>query len=262
MATQTERLDLLRAELRERGRVNTAEASERLGVTPLTLRRDIIALEAEGTAIRVHGGAIAPTSRSFEPPLAERLRSNSELKAAMAAKAMQHIRPGMNVALDFGTRILAFAQELRQHPLSLVIAPSSLESARILGADPHFRVMIPGGFVGPGDFNIYGSETEAFFSRHRWDLCVLTAAGVDADSLLLTDLKPEYAAIKRAMYESSDAALILAEPRHIGTRSFAPIATARPGDVLITSDHSPAEALRTLANSGLRVETVPDLPED
>jgi len=45
--------------LRRDGVVRVAELTARLGVTPVTVRRDIIQLEAEGLLRRVHGGAVA-----------------------------------------------------------------------------------------------------------------------------------------------------------------------------------------------------------
>ncbi|MFD7658538.1 substrate-binding domain-containing protein [Actinosynnema sp. NPDC059797] len=51
--------------LRRDGAVRISDLSERMGVTPVTLRRDIAHLAGEGLLRRVHGGA---TLRTAEPP--------------------------------------------------------------------------------------------------------------------------------------------------------------------------------------------------
>ncbi|BDZ41476.1 LacI family transcriptional regulator [Paraoerskovia sediminicola] len=53
----TTRRDQLLAALREDGTVRVSDISRRLGVTPVTIRRDITQLAAEGLVRRVHGGA-------------------------------------------------------------------------------------------------------------------------------------------------------------------------------------------------------------
>lgn len=63
-----ERKDAVLRELRLRGTVGVAEFARRLGVAPVTLRRDLRDLEADGRLARVHGGAKAlhpgpPTDR-------------------------------------------------------------------------------------------------------------------------------------------------------------------------------------------------------
>lgn len=67
------REDALLKEINLRGSVSTADFSERLGVSAVTLRRDLASLEARGLVRRVHGGATAakrddPASRRRSTP--------------------------------------------------------------------------------------------------------------------------------------------------------------------------------------------------
>lgn len=52
------RRDRIVAELRARGMLRVSELAELLGVAPVTLRRDIARLAADGTVRRLHGGAV------------------------------------------------------------------------------------------------------------------------------------------------------------------------------------------------------------
>lgn len=61
------RHEYLLREVELRGSLRSAEAAERLGVSEVTIRRDIMALDQAGKLARVHGGAIAlGTSRGPE----------------------------------------------------------------------------------------------------------------------------------------------------------------------------------------------------
>lgn len=53
------RQELLLRELELRGSVRASELAHRVGVTEVTIRRDIIALERVGRVARVHGGAVS-----------------------------------------------------------------------------------------------------------------------------------------------------------------------------------------------------------
>lgn len=55
-----------------RGSVSAAAVAQELGVSQVTIRRDIVELETKGRLIRVHGGAIAPSA----PPAPQPARVN------------------------------------------------------------------------------------------------------------------------------------------------------------------------------------------
>jgi len=55
------RHDAVLRELELRGSLSNAPFSARLGISPMTLRRDLIELEERGLLVRVHGGAMSPS---------------------------------------------------------------------------------------------------------------------------------------------------------------------------------------------------------
>jgi DNA-binding LacI/PurR family transcriptional regulator len=71
-----ERRDAILRELRLRGTLRVAEFAARLGISPVTLRRDLQVLEEVGQLTRVHGGATLThqLDRTQQPILRENLR--------------------------------------------------------------------------------------------------------------------------------------------------------------------------------------------
>ncbi|MFG1807714.1 substrate-binding domain-containing protein [Streptomyces sp. NPDC049040] len=69
-----QRRERLMIELRRRGAVRVRELAESLGVSELTIRRDIAALAGRGLLTRVHGGATLPTNLGSTPVLHRRPR--------------------------------------------------------------------------------------------------------------------------------------------------------------------------------------------
>ena len=72
-AVPARRRDLIAAKLRADGSVTVAALEAEFGISPMTARRDLHALERQGLARRTHGGAIAPGSASHEDPFRERM---------------------------------------------------------------------------------------------------------------------------------------------------------------------------------------------
>src|SRR3954453_18137407 len=69
--------------LRAAGSVTVAEIEADFGVSPMTARRDLAALEAGGVARRTHGGAVLPSISAHEDSFASRLERESGAKAAI-----------------------------------------------------------------------------------------------------------------------------------------------------------------------------------
>jgi DeoR/GlpR family transcriptional regulator of sugar metabolism len=72
LAVRDRRLEIAEL-LEEKGRVEVTELGALLGVSEMTIRRDMEVLEREGILKRVRGGAISATNRSSEPPFALRM---------------------------------------------------------------------------------------------------------------------------------------------------------------------------------------------
>src|SRR6266481_1759739 len=91
------------------GFVSVADSAAHLGVSTMTVRRDLLALESRGLLQRTHGGAIASERRRHEifdaeePLFERRKRKNAAAKAVIAVAAARQIGPGETIALDVGT---------------------------------------------------------------------------------------------------------------------------------------------------------------
>jgi hypothetical protein len=79
--TPGERRELIAQRLARRSGVRTSMLSAELGVSQMTIRRDLMRMEAEGRLVRTYGGALAPGSRALVPATAQAARSRRECAA-------------------------------------------------------------------------------------------------------------------------------------------------------------------------------------
>ncbi len=108
-----ERRARLLAALDRDGVVRVADLTEELGVTPVTVRRDIMQLEREGLLARVHGGAVSAGTAS-----AGHNRASAETIGVLVP-SLDYYWPGV---------VRGMEAEARQHGLRVVLRGSSYDA--------------------------------------------------------------------------------------------------------------------------------------
>ena len=143
-----ERREKLLEKLSKEGRVTIREDARRLGVSPVTLHRDLEGLEKEGLVKRVHGGAVFTGNSQFETHFDLRLRANILEKEEIARKAAQVIRDDTSIFLDHSSTVMVLAREIKSHRYrNLVLLTNSLAIASELGDEKGIQVILTGGIV-------------------------------------------------------------------------------------------------------------------
>src|SRR3954447_9182829 len=89
--------------LRRDGRVEVPGLAERLGISAITIRRDLDHLAEAGALRRVRGGAVTTSLRGEGLPFEVRAVDDFDLKARLGQAAADLIADGEAVAIDSGT---------------------------------------------------------------------------------------------------------------------------------------------------------------
>ncbi len=119
--------------VRRDGTVRVADLVGRLGVSDMTIRRDLDALARRGAVEKVYGGAVATAgpASGHEPGFDAKSDLEAAAKAAIAATAATLVEPGSVVALSGGTTVHAVAARLLGVP-RLTIVTNSLPVADLV----------------------------------------------------------------------------------------------------------------------------------
>ncbi len=240
--------------LEQKGAVTVAELCERFGVSEMTVRRDLAALERRGLLRRVHGGAVNARGRSYEPPFLVRSGQYVEEKRRIADAAVQMIHEGDSIALDVGTTTLEIAKRLEGVHNLTVITPS-LHIANVLANLPHARLILTGGILRPGELSLIGHLAERVFQELYVDKLFLGVGGLDLEAGL-TEYNLEDAQVKRAMLRSAKECIVVTDSSKLGRVAFAAVAPISAMDVLITDRGADPEILSRLEEQGVKVITV------
>jgi DeoR/GlpR family transcriptional regulator of sugar metabolism len=242
--------------------VRVGDLAQTLGVSEMTVRRDLNELEALGSVKRVHGGAVRAAGRAFDQPYSIRAVRGLAEKRAIAAEAARHVRDGDAIALDTGSTVLQMTDYLDQSQLTIVTANLrtawSLVHSRRIGRP--FRLVLPGGLVREDELALIGEDTVNRLSSLRVDIAFLGVAGVNA-AAGLTDFNLEDAGIKRVLVEAAKRTIVLVDGSKLGVERFVRVAQLRQVDLLITDTSADPEIVAELREAGLEVVEVEPLDE-
>jgi DeoR/GlpR family transcriptional regulator of sugar metabolism len=252
MATTTRELGEARREaivaaLRREGRVHAAELAARFGVSLDTVRRDLQELADAGALRRVHGGAlpVSPGPARF----VDRRHDDVAAKSAIAAAAVELIRPGEVVALSGGTTVLEVAQRLPDE-LAATVITTSPDIAVALADRPRLTVDLVGGRLHPDARTVTGPEAVDALRRVRPDVCVLSACSLHPRAGLTLRHREE-AEVVRAMVAGAGRLLSLTTAAKLGSAGPYPIAAPERIDTLVTD--APAQDVAAFGDLGLEV---------
>ena len=238
------------AEVNSRGAVTVAELVDLFGVSDMTIRRDLDALDAGGVLHKVHGGATSVGLRSaHEPGFDAKIGQESAAKQAIAAEAATMVRPDSAIGIGAGTTTHTLARHLLRVE-KLTVVTNSVRIADIFHADTRSdrTVVLVGGVRTPSDALVGPLATAALQSLHL-DQLFLGAHGIDAEHGLSTPNLME-AETNRAFIAASRQVVVVADHTKWGTVGLSTFATWNEVDSVVTDAGLPAAARRAMKGTG------------
>jgi DeoR/GlpR family transcriptional regulator of sugar metabolism len=251
-----QRQDRIVAELRRVGAVRVADLTELLGVSDMTIRRDLEQLTADGLAHKVHGGAVLAGQVAHEPGFAVKSQLARPAKTAIAERAASLIRPGAAIALSAGTTTWAMARFVAAIPGITVVTNSTTVADAIATLDPtsQVAVILTGGVRTPSAA-LVGPVADRTIASVHVDQLFLGVHGMDARAGFTTPNLAE-ATTNRALIACARELIVLADSSKWGVVGLADIARLAEASTVITDDNLAPEDLRTLADHVENVITV------
>lgn len=237
------------------GFLSVAETADRLGVSGMTIRRDLEAMEARGLLTRTHGGAIRPeTARpevfdAEEPVFERRRRKNAAAKARIAAAAAGLVGPGETLALDVGTSVLALADALVERA-DLRIFTNSLPAALALTRG-RSQVYLLGGQLRAPEMALIGPVATQQAGAYYFDRLFLGVSGVTETGFY--DYSIEDSEVKQAFIARARQVAVLCDSSKFGHRALARVCPIAQCRLLITDAAPPPHLAEAFAAAGLEV---------
>jgi DeoR/GlpR family transcriptional regulator of sugar metabolism len=242
-----QRQQLILKEVRRSGAARVSELTELLGVSDMTVRRDLDVLASAGLVDKVHGGATVSTRLSAnEPGFEAKSHQQIEEKEAIARAAAALVEPGQAIGLTAGTTTWLLAHHLLDVP-SLTVVTNSLQVANVLYAErrPDLIVILTGGVRTPSDALVGPLAVATLRSLHV-DLLFMGVHGMTVDAGFTTPNLLE-GETDQAHLASAERVVVVADHTKWGVRGLSRIARLDEAHIIVTDAGLPAEARSTLA---------------
>ncbi|MFT8592359.1 MAG: DeoR/GlpR family DNA-binding transcription regulator [Bifidobacterium sp.] len=244
----SQRQHLILSRLRTRGAVRITALSEELGVSAMTIRRDIADLADKGLLKRVHGGAVTTSSLLAEPLFSVKSQMDIGLKDAIAREAVNYVSPGDVIAIGGGTTAYVFAQHLLESRRSsgITILTNSLPVAELVQAleSKDVEVIVTGGVISRSN-SLVGPIADKVVASLRVNTVFLGTHSVSIPRGFLMPNSLE-AATDMAMMQIADKTIILTDHTKWSSTSLSLFAGFSDVEAVITDDElDPEDSQRT-----------------
>lgn len=252
-----ERQQRIQELLRDRGAVRVSTLADRLGVSEVTVRRDLEELERRGLLERTHGGAIPARRIAREPAYAEAISAYPGQKRRIGATAARLVGAGETVFLNGGTTTLEVLRHVDAPGARIV---TNHVGAALEAADLDVELLLIGGeYRSPSNSCVGDFATQAL-RRVFAGRSFIGVEGVSLRSGLTTPAAPE-AEIARVMIEQTRGpVIVVADSSKVGTVADFSIAPIDVAAMLVTDDGLDPEYRSDLASAGVDV-VIADAPE-
>ncbi|SFN95451.1 DeoR/GlpR family DNA-binding transcription regulator [Mycetocola miduiensis] len=240
-----------------RGFVRVAELAALFGVSEVTVRSDLSALDDGENIRRVHGGAVPREARDRESSFEESLEASAQDKQAIGRLAASLVQSGQSILLDVGTTTLAVAQALKERTdlEDLVIITNGLHIALELESEiPRFTVIVTGGALRPLQHSLVQPLARAVLDQVHADMAILGCNGVDVAHGVTNINLPE-AEVKQLMVAVAERVIVVADASKLGRVSLGTIAPLERVDLILTSDGADPALVAELTAAGVGVLT-------
>lgn len=231
--------------IRQNGRVEVAEISKLFHISEDSARRDLRLMERQGLVKRTYGGAISPEKVAQVPPYQEQNWSGPGIKEALAKTAVSLVQDGDTILLDGSPTIARMVPWLAKVHGLTVVTNSIAIAYHTMCSLPGTRLFIIGGLVDPNRTNTTSIESLRTIQNIAVDKAFISPCSISTD-LNLWSTSFDEAEVKKAMLQTGNEIIILADSSKFGQRSLAKIGPIQNGFRVITDHGIPPELQKTI----------------
>lgn len=251
-----QRREMLMRLLRREGVLSVVQLTRMLGVSHMTVRRDIAVLEREGRAHSVPGGVRHANSLHEEPTFDAKAVSERAEKAAIAAVAETLVEDGMTIYLDAGTTTGALVPALRGYQRMTVITNDFVITEQLIGSG--VDVINTGGRLDHTNRSAVGRLAAQTLRRLNTDLAFISTSSWDLGHGITTPSEAKVD-VKIAAVERASESVLLATSSKYGSFGMYDVMPLARLDRIITDAGLPDGVATGISDLGVRLDRAPGL---
>ena len=233
MLSIAERHKYILDSLNKHGFVRITDVANELGVTKVTIRKDIKILESKGLLYKVHGSARPANPHVADLDVHVKDNINRDAKRRIAQRAAEMLGETDSIIVASGSTVYAFAEEIKMRQWH------------------HLNIVTPlGGSVHKKSLSVLGEE-----AARELDDCICSKVffgvdGIDPEHGITTSTIDEAKLTRRMMHAASQV-IVLADSSKFGQRGFGRICALEDIDVIVTDERIPEQMISIIEEAGV-----------
>ena len=251
MLSIAERHKYILDSLNKHGFVRITDVANELGVTKVTIRKDIKILESKGLLYKVHGSARPANPHVADLDVHVKDNINRDAKRRIAQRAAEMLGETDSIIVASGSTVYAFAEEIKMrmwHHLNIVTP--FLRLGVLLNESENVNVVQLGGSVHKKSLSVRGEYAAQGFENVICSKLFFGADGIDSN-FGITCATAEEATLTQKMMRASAKSVVLADSSKFGRRGFGRICSMERIDCIVTDDGISEQYRRLIEEAGV-----------
>jgi DeoR family transcriptional regulator of aga operon len=221
-------------EVNLKGHISVVELCESLGVSSVTIRKDLQFLEDSGLVYRTHGGVTKQNPYQTDRSVIEKEKLHEAEKRAIAKASANFVTPNDSIIIGSGTTTQFFAREIVPQG-HLTVVTSALNVTLELLKNSNVEVIQLGGSVRHTSSSVTGQYAINTLEQFFCSKLFLGVDGIDLEYGISTTSAQE-ALLNQKMISVAQQVIVLADSSKFGRKSFGKIADFSNIDVIISNE--------------------------
>ena len=236
--------------LQESGVVKVTDLSALLGVSEITIRRDLDTLEKNGNLERTHGGAVYNQRMRLEPRYAQKDAIHREEKEAIGRAAAKLVEAGDTLLINSGSTT---KQVIRSLKISKARIITSNLGAVIEAQESEMELILIGGLLRSQSNSLVGSLATLSLQQVYGSKAFIGVDGLTVKYGLTTPILEEAEIAREMIRRTPGPVIVVADSSKLSVVSNFMTAPIDQVDMLVTDQGINNELREELEKIGIKV---------
>lgn len=236
--------------LQERGVVKVTDLSSLLGVSEITIRRDLDALEKKGDLERTHGGAVYNQRMRIEPRYAQKDAIHREQKEAIGRAAARLVEAGDTLLINSGSTTKQVIRSLKMSQARII---TSNLGAVVEAQESEMELILIGGLLRSQSNSLVGSLATLSLQQVYGSKAFIGVDGLSVKYGLTTPILEEAEIAREMIRRTPGPVIVVADHSKLSVVSNFMTAPIDQVDMLVTDQGLNNELREELEKIGIKV---------
>ncbi|HEY4291136.1 MAG TPA: DeoR/GlpR family DNA-binding transcription regulator [Puia sp.] len=254
MTNINERHQYILEKLKKDGKVNIFDLVEEMGVSGVTIRKDLKLLEDKHLMFRIRGGGSINNPYAADKPIYEKELINADEKKKIAKAAIELIDDTDSIMIGSGTTVFEVARALSPAKHLTVITPA-LRVGLELSNRSNIEVLQLGGLIRPNSSSVMGAYAMKMLDDISCGIFFLGVDGIDLNfGISISNLSE--AALNQKMIETAQTVVVLADSTKFDRRGLGRICGLEQVQYIITDRNVSHNTIKAIKERDIKMIVV------